>query len=169
MPSNDSNEATNTAASGRRTKWGVTPPVGTPTGVETPHNNPNCPSTRASKNLMISGDATTTKVTTTMHHKNATPAIQNPATVDGTKDEETPTMMQLKGPPVVKTQQNATTEVTQTLSQLNDPPVFETWQHGTPDAALTLSKILQRLKCCSMPLHHPQHPSFRTMMTITLV
>jgi hypothetical protein len=61
--------------------------------------------------------------------------------VDGAKDKETPTMMQLKWPPVVKTKPNSTTEITQTLSQLKDPPVFETWQHGTPDAALTLLQL----------------------------
>jgi hypothetical protein len=58
--------------------------------------------------------------------------------VDGAKDKDTPTLMQLKGPPDVKMQQNATTENTQTLLQLKDPPVFETWQHVTPDAAITL-------------------------------
>ncbi len=58
--------------------------------------------------------------------------------MDGAKDKDTPTLMQLKCPPEVETQQNSTTEVTQTLLQLKDPPVFETWQHGTPDAALTL-------------------------------
>ncbi len=61
--------------------------------------------------------------------------------MDGAKDEETPTLMQLKGPPEVKTQQSATTEVTQTLLQLKDPPVFETWQHGTPDESLTLLQL----------------------------
>ncbi len=58
--------------------------------------------------------------------------------MDGAKDKDTPTLMQLKCPPEVKTHQNSTTEVTQTLSQLKDPPVFETWQHGAPDNALTL-------------------------------
>ncbi len=58
--------------------------------------------------------------------------------MDGAKDKDTPTLMQLKCPPEVETKQNATTEVTQTLPQLKDPPVFETWQHGTPDATLTL-------------------------------
>jgi hypothetical protein len=98
---------------------------------------------------MTTGDATTTKVTTTTHRKKstvpaskATPALQIPATVDGaTYDEETPTLMQLKGPLEVKTQQNATTEETQTLLQLKDPLVFETWQHGTPDESLTLSQL----------------------------
>jgi hypothetical protein len=61
--------------------------------------------------------------------------------VDGAKDKDTPTLMQLECPPDIKTQQNSTTEVTQTLSQLKDPPVFETWQHGTPDAALTLLQL----------------------------
>ena len=90
---------------------------------------------------MIHGDATTAKVTTTTHHKKATPALENPATVDGAKDKDTPTLMQLKCPPEVRMQQNSTTEVTQTLSQLKDPPVFETWQNGTPDAALTLLRL----------------------------
>jgi hypothetical protein len=76
-----------------------------------------------------------------MHRKKATPALEYPATVDGAKDKDTPTLMQLKCPPEVKTQQNSTTEVTQTLSQLKDPPVFETWQHDTPDAALTLLQL----------------------------
>ncbi len=58
--------------------------------------------------------------------------------MDGAKDKDTPTLMQLKCPPEVDMQKNATTEVTQTLPQFKDPPVFETWQHGTPDAALTL-------------------------------
>ncbi len=61
--------------------------------------------------------------------------------MDGAKDKDTPTLMQLECPPEVKTQQNSTTEVTQTLSQLKDPPVFETWQHGTSDAALTLLQL----------------------------
>jgi hypothetical protein len=73
--------------------------------------------------------------------KKATPTLQIPATVDGANNEETPTLMQLKGPPEVKMQQNATTEETQKLLQLNDPPVFETWQHGTPDESLTLSQL----------------------------
>jgi hypothetical protein len=76
-----------------------------------------------------------------MHLKKATPALEHPATVDGAKDKETPTLMQLMCPPEVKTQLNSTTEVTQTLLQLKDPPVFETWQHGTPDAALTLLQL----------------------------
>jgi hypothetical protein len=96
MPSNDNNKATNTAASGRRTKQGVTPPIGTATGVETQRNNPNCPSTMASKKLVINGDATTTKVTTTTRRKKTTPALQIPATIDGANDEGTPTLMQLK-------------------------------------------------------------------------
>ncbi len=135
---NDNDKATNTAASVRRTRRGVTPPVSTATGAET-YNNPNCPSTRASKKMTIHGDATIAKVTTTTCSKKATPALQHPATVDGAKDKDTPTLMQLKCPPEVEMHQNATTEVTQTLSQLKDPPVFQTWQHGTPDAALTLS------------------------------
>jgi hypothetical protein len=61
--------------------------------------------------------------------------------VDGAKDKDTPTLMQRKDHPEVKTQQNATTEDTQKLSQLKDPSVFETWQHGTPDAALTLLRL----------------------------
>ncbi len=61
--------------------------------------------------------------------------------MDGAEDKDTPTLMQLKCPPEVEMQQNATTEVTQTLSQLKDPPVFKTWQHGTPDAALTLLQL----------------------------
>jgi hypothetical protein len=140
MPSNDNDKATNIAASGRRTKRGVAPPVSTATGVETPLNNLNYPSTRASKKLTIHGDATTTKVTTTTHRKKSTRALKKPATVGGAKDKDALTLMQLKGPPEVKTQQNATTEdtQTQTLLQLKDPLVFGTWQHGTPDAALTL-------------------------------
>jgi hypothetical protein len=61
--------------------------------------------------------------------------------VDGAKDKDTPTLMQIKCPSEVKMQRNSTTEVTRTLSQLKDPPVFETWQHGTPDAALTLLRL----------------------------
>jgi hypothetical protein len=61
--------------------------------------------------------------------------------VDGAKDKDTPTLMQLKCLPEVEMQQNPTTEVTQTLPQLKDPPVFETWQHGTTDTALTLSQL----------------------------
>ncbi len=141
MSSNDNNKAIHTAASVRCTRRGVTPPVFTATGAETPLNNPNRPSTRASKKLTIHVDATTAKVTTTTHHKKATPALEHPATVDGAKDKETPILMQLKCPPEVKTQPNSTTEVHQTLLQLKDPPVFETWQHGTPDAALTLSRL----------------------------
>jgi hypothetical protein len=77
-------------------------------------------------------------VTTTTRRKKAMPALKHPATVDGAKDKDTSTLMQLKCPPEVETQQNATTKDTQALSQLKDPPVFKTWQHGTPDAALTL-------------------------------
>jgi hypothetical protein len=141
MSSNDNDKAIHTATSVRRTRWGVTPPVCTATGAETPLNNPNCPSTRASKKLTIHVDATTAKVTITTRRKKATPALEHPATVDGTKDKDTPTLMQLKCPPEVKTQQKSTTEVTQTLLQLKDSPVFETWQHGTPNAALTLAQL----------------------------
>jgi hypothetical protein len=63
MPSNDNDKA-NTAASGRRTKQGVTPLVSTATGVfEAPHNNLKRPGNRASKKSMITGDAATTTVT----------------------------------------------------------------------------------------------------------
>ncbi len=141
MSSNDNNKAIHTAASVRHTRWGVTPPVCTAIGAETPLNNPNCPSTRASKKSPIHVDATTAKVPTTTRRKKASPALEHPATVDGAKDKDTPTLMQLKCPPEVKLQQNSTTEVTQTLSQLKDPPVVETWQHGTPDAALALSRL----------------------------
>jgi hypothetical protein len=139
MSSNHNDKAIHTAASVRCTRQGVTPPVGTTTGAESPLNNPNCPRTRTSKKLTIHVDATTAKVTTTTRRKKATPALEHPATVDGAKDKDTPTLMQLKCPQEAETQQNSTTEVTQILSQLKDPPVFETWQHGTPDAALTLS------------------------------
>jgi hypothetical protein len=132
MSSNDNNKAIHTAASVQRTRWDVTPPVCTATGAETPLNNPNRPSTRAFKKSTIHVDVTNAKVTTTTRRNKATPALEHPATVDGAKDKDTPTLMQLKCPPEVKMQQNSTTEVTQTLSQLKDPPVFETWQHGTP-------------------------------------
>ncbi len=141
MLSNDNNKAIHIAASVRCSRWGVTPAVCTVTGAETPLNNPNCASTRASKKLTIHVDVATAKVTTTTCHNKATPALENPATVDGAKDKDTPTLMQLKCPPEVRMQQNATTEVTQTLSQIKDPPLFETWQHGTPDAALTLLQL----------------------------
>ncbi len=108
MSSNDNNKAIHTTASVQCTRWGVTPPVFTATGAETPLNNPNCPSTRASKKSMIRVDATTAEVTTTRHHKKATPALEHPATVDGAKDKETPTLMQLKCPQEVKTQPNST-------------------------------------------------------------
>jgi hypothetical protein len=49
MLSSDNNKAIHTAASVRCTRRGVTSPVCTATGAETPLNNPNCPSTRASK------------------------------------------------------------------------------------------------------------------------
>jgi hypothetical protein len=126
MSSNDNDKAIHTAASVRLTRQGVIPPVCTAAGAETPLNNPNCPSTRASKKLTIHVDATTAKVTTTTHRKKATPALEHPAIVDGTRDKDTPTLMQLKCPSEVKTQLNSTTEVTQILSQLKDPLVFET-------------------------------------------
>jgi hypothetical protein len=116
MLSNDNDKAIHTAASVRRSRQGITPAVCTAKGAETPLNNPNCPSTRASKKLMIHVDVATAKVTTTMRHNKATPALEHPATVDGAKDKDTPILMQLKCPPEVKTQQNSTTEVTQTLS-----------------------------------------------------
>jgi hypothetical protein len=141
MSSNDNDKAIHTAASLRHTRRGVTPPVCTAAGAETPLNNNNCPSTRASKKSTIHVDVTTAKVTTTTHHKKAIPALEHPATVDGKMDRDTPTLMQLECPPEVKTQLNSTTEVIQTLSQLKDPPVFETWHHGTPDAALTLLRL----------------------------
>jgi hypothetical protein len=75
---------------------------------------------------MIYVDVTTAIGTTTTCRNKATPALENPATVDGAKDKDTPTLMQLKCHPEVWTKQNSTTEVTQTLSRLKDPPVFET-------------------------------------------
>jgi hypothetical protein len=126
MSSNDNDKAIHIAASVRRSRRGVSPAVCTATGAETPLNNPNCPSTRASKKSKIHVDVATAKVTPTKRRNKATPALENTATVDGTKDKDTPTLMQLKCPPEVKTQQNSTTEVTQTLLQLKDPPVFET-------------------------------------------
>jgi hypothetical protein len=140
MSSNDNNKAIHTAASVRRSRRGVTPAVCTATGAETPLNNPNRPSTRASKKSTIHVDVATDKVATTTCRNKATPALENTATVDGAKDKDTPTLMQLKCSEV-KMQQNSTTEVTQTLSQLKDPPVFKSWQHGTPDASLTLSRL----------------------------
>jgi hypothetical protein len=149
MPSNDNNKA-NTAASGWHTKRGVTPLVSTATGVwETSHNNPNCPGTRTSKSqqfpvmppLPLTPPPRAAKKFIVPASK-ATPALKIPATADGTiYDEETPTLMQLKGPPEVKTQQHATTDKTQTLLQLKDPPVFETWQHVTPEETLTLMQL----------------------------
>jgi hypothetical protein len=139
--SNDNNKAIHTAASVGCTRQGVAPPVCTNTRAETPLNNLNCPSTRASKKMMIHVDVTTAKVTTTTCRKKATPALEHPATADSAKDKDTPTLMQLECPPEVETQQNSTTEVTQTLLQLKDPPVFETWQHGTHDVALILSRL----------------------------
>jgi hypothetical protein len=141
MWSNYNDKAIHTAASVWRSRQGVTPVVYIAAGAETPLNNPNRPSTRASKNSTIHIDVATAKVTTTTRRNKATPAHENPATVDGAKDKDTLTLMQLKCPPEVKSEQNFTTEVTQTLSQLKDPPVFETWQHGTPDTALTLSRL----------------------------
>ncbi len=165
MSSNDNDKAIHTAASVQRTRRGVTPPVCTATGAETPLNNSNCPSTRASKKSRIHVDATTAKVTTTTHRKMATLALEPPATVDGAKDKDTPTLRQLECPPEVETQQNSTTEVTQTMSQLKDPPVFETLilqclKHGSMVPLMLHllycgSRRLQRLICCSMPLHHP--------------
>jgi hypothetical protein len=114
MSSNDKDKAIHTAASVQHSRRGVTPAVCTATGAETPLNNPNCPSTRASKKLTIHVDAATSTVTTTTSRNMATPAIENPATVDGAKDKDTPTLMQLKCPPEVKMQPNSTTEVTQT-------------------------------------------------------
>jgi hypothetical protein len=134
MSSNDNNKAIHTAASVRRSRRGVTA-----TGAKTPLNNPNHPSTRASKKSMI--HATTDKVTTTTHHKKPTNAFEHPGTVVGANDKATPTLMQLKCPQEVETSLNSTTEVNQTQSQLKEPPVFEIWEHGTPDAALTLSRL----------------------------
>ena len=109
---NDNNKAIHTAASVRRSRRGVTPAVCTATGAETPLNNPNHPSTRASKKMMIHVDVATAKITTTTRRNKATRALENPATVDGAKDKDTPPLMQLKCPPEVRTQQNSTTEVT---------------------------------------------------------
>ncbi len=99
--------------------------------------------------MKTSDDAITTTVTTTTHCKKsivpaskATPALKIPATVDGaTYNEETPILIQLKGPPKVKTQQHATTEETQTLLQLKDPPVVETQQSTTPEETLTFLQL----------------------------
>jgi hypothetical protein len=76
------------------------------------------PSTRASKKSMIHVDVATAKVTTTTCCNKATPALEHSAAVDGAKDKDTPTLMQLKCPPEVAMQQNPPTEVIQTLSQL---------------------------------------------------
>jgi hypothetical protein len=65
MLSNGNDKAIHIAASVRHARRGVTPPVNTATGAETPLNNPNRSSTRASKKSTIHGDATTAKVTTT--------------------------------------------------------------------------------------------------------
>jgi hypothetical protein len=97
-----------------------------------------------------------------MRRKKATPALEQPAAVDGTNDKETPTLMQLKCPPEVKTQPNSTTEVTQTLSQLKDPPVYETSQHGTPDAALTLLRLKEA------PEINTLHPATTSSITSQL-
>jgi hypothetical protein len=93
MLSNDNNKANHTAASVRRSRQGVTPAVCTATGAETPLNNPNCPSTRASKKSMIHVDVATAKVTTTTRRNKVTPAHEHPATMDGAKDKDTPTLM----------------------------------------------------------------------------
>jgi hypothetical protein len=158
MLSNDNDKAIHTAASLQHTRQGVTPPVCTAAGAETPLNNPNCPSTRASKKMAIHVDATTAKVTTTTHHKKANPALEHPATVDGKKDKDTPTLMQLECPPEVKTQLDSTTEVTQPkhccgsriLQCLKHnsmvPLMLHILYHG--------SRRLQRLIRCSMPPHH---------------
>ncbi len=102
MSSNDNDKAIHTAASLQRTRRGVTPPVCTAAGAETPLDNPNHPSTRASKKLTIHVDATSAKVATTMRRKKATPALEHPKTVDGKKDKDTPTLMQLECPSEVK-------------------------------------------------------------------
>jgi hypothetical protein len=64
------------------------------------------------KKTMIHVDATAAKVTTTMHCKRATPALEHPVSADGAKDKDIPILMQLKFPPEVKTHQNFTTVVT---------------------------------------------------------
>jgi hypothetical protein len=99
MSSNDNDKAIHNGASVQRSRRDVTPAVCTVTGAETPLNNPNCPSTKASKKLTIHVDVATVKVTTTTRCNKATPALENPTTVDGTKDKDTPTLMQLKCPP----------------------------------------------------------------------
>jgi hypothetical protein len=96
--------------------------------VETPLNNPNCPSTKASKKSMIHGDATTAKVTTTTRRKKATPALEHPASLDDAKDKDTPTLMQLKCPPEIETQQNSTTEVTQ---HCRSSRILQCLKHGS--------------------------------------
>ncbi len=118
MSSNDNDKAVHTAASVRRTRWGVTPHVGTATRAETPLNYLNCPAPGFLNKPTIHGDATTAKVSTTTGWESAT--------VDGAKDKDTPILMKVKCPPEVQTQQNAAIEVTQTLLQLKDSPVFET-------------------------------------------
>ncbi len=82
--------------------------------------------------------------------------------MDGAKDKETPTSMQLKCPPKVETQPNSATEVTQTLLQLKDPPVFESWQHGTPDAALTLPRLKEAPEFDT--LQHATAPSITSQL-----
>jgi hypothetical protein len=84
MSSNDNDKTIHTAASVQRSRWGVTLAVCTATGAETPLNNPNRPSTRASKKLSFHVDVATAKVTTTTCRNKATPALEHPATVDGT-------------------------------------------------------------------------------------
>ncbi len=133
MSSNDNNKSIHTAASVRRSRWGVTA-----TGAKTPLNNPNRHSTRASKKSTILGDAITEKVTTTTH----------------SKEQATPNLIQLKCPPEVETRLNATNEVNQTQSQLKQPLVFETWEHGTPDAALTLSRLKEATDTVIDKLQH---------------
>jgi hypothetical protein len=161
--SNENDKAIHTAASVQRSRQGVTPAVCTATGVETPLNNPNRPSTRASKKLTNHVDAATAKVTTTTHRNKATPALEHPpATVDGTKDKDTPRLMQLKCPPEVKMQQNSTTEVAQTLLQLKESPVFESWQHGNPDAALTLLQLKEAPEIDM--LQHPTKSSIASQL-----
>jgi hypothetical protein len=157
MSSNDSNKAIHTAASVGHTRRGVTPPVFTATGAETQLNNPNRPSTRASQKLTIYVDATTAEVTTTTHRKKATPALEHPATVDGAKNKETPTLMQQICPPEVKCSQ---------LPLLRSPKHCRSsriLQYLKHDSMVPLmlhllyhgSRRLQRLIHCSMPLNHP--------------
>ncbi len=152
MSSNDNDKAIHTAASVRRSRRGVTA-----TGANTPLNNPNRPSTRASKKSTILVDAITDEVTTTTHRKKPTNAFEHPGTVVGANDKATPNLMQLKCPPEVETRPNATTEVNQTQSQLKQSLVFETWAIVPQMLHLLYhgSRRLQRLISCSMPLPHP--------------